>query len=75
MQHGIFGEVWILYLLSIDMTKINFSYASNVEHNFAQRLVIKTIERVTGKRKLEKLYKQYESGKIIRECFGQTYYV
>ncbi len=41
------------------MNKINFSYASEIEHNFAQRLVIKTIEIVTGKKKLEKLYKQY----------------
>ena len=41
------------------MDKINFSYASNVEHNFAQRLIIKTIERATGKKKLEKLYRQY----------------
>ena len=41
------------------MDKIDFSYASKVEHNFAQRLVIKTIEIVTGKKKLEKLYKQY----------------
>ena len=36
------------------MGKIDFSYASSVEHNFAQRLIIKTIERVTGKKKLEK---------------------
>lgn len=42
------------------MSKIDLSYASKVEHNFAQRLVIKTIERVTGKKKLEKLYSQYE---------------
>ena len=41
------------------MNKINFSYASKSEHNFAQRLVIKTIESLTGKRKLEKLYKNY----------------
>ena len=41
------------------MSKIDFSYASKVEHNFAQRLIIKTIERVTGKGKLEKLYKNY----------------
>ena len=41
------------------MNKINFSYASDVEHNFAQRLVIKSIERVTGKKKLENLYNQY----------------
>ena len=42
------------------MKKIDFSYASKIEHNFAQRLVIKTIERITGKKKLEKLYAQYQ---------------
>ena len=41
------------------MDKIDFSYASNVEHNFTQRLIIKTIERATGKKKLEKLYNEY----------------
>ena len=41
------------------MAKINFSYASKVEHNIAQRLIIKLIENLTGKRKLEKLYKSY----------------
>ena len=41
------------------MNKINFSYASKIEHNFAQRLIIKSIENVTGKKKLEKLYKNY----------------
>ena len=41
------------------MNKIDFSYASKIEHNFAQRLIIKTIERITGKKKLEKLYIQY----------------
>ena len=41
------------------MDKIDLSYASKAEHNFAQRLVIKTIERVTGKKKLEKIYKKY----------------
>ncbi len=41
------------------MNKLEFSYASKVEHNFAQRLVIKLIENLTGKRKLEKLYKNY----------------
>ena len=41
------------------MNKIDFSYASKLEHNFAQRLIIKTIERITGKKKLEKLYIQY----------------
>ncbi len=41
------------------MNKINFSYASKVEHNFAQRILIKTIENLTGKKKLEKIYKGY----------------
>ncbi len=41
------------------MNKINFSYASKSEHNFAQRLIIQTIETFTGKNKLEKLYKNY----------------
>ena len=41
------------------MDKIDFTYASSNEHNFAQRLLIKTIERATGKKKLEKLYNQY----------------
>jgi len=40
---------------------IDFSYASKIEHNFAQRLIIKTIERVTGKKKLEMLYNQYST--------------
>ena len=30
-----------------------------IEHNIAQRLIIKLIENLTGKRKLEKLYKNY----------------
>lgn len=51
------------------MTKINFSYASNVEHNFAQRLIIRTIERITGKKKLERLYKQYENGNNDPKAF------
>ncbi len=41
------------------MKKIDFSYASKSEHNFAQRLIIKTIERLTGKNRLERLYKKY----------------
>lgn len=41
------------------MNELNFSYASKVEHNIAQRLVIKLIENLTGKRKLEKIYKDY----------------
>ena len=45
------------------MNKINFSYASKSEHNFAQRLIIKTIESLTGKKKLENLYKNYSVNK------------
>ena len=41
------------------MNKLNFSYASKVEHNIGQRLIIKLIENLTGKRKLEKLYNNY----------------
>ena len=31
------------------MNKLDFSYASKVEHNIAQRLIIKLIENLTGK--------------------------
>ena len=41
------------------MNKIDISYASKSEHNFAQRLIIKTIEQLTGKRKLEKIYREF----------------
>ena len=41
------------------MNKIDISYASKTEHNFAQRLLIKTIEQLTGKRKLQKIYNEY----------------
>ena len=41
------------------MNKIDFSYASKIEHNYAQRLIIKTIEKLTGKKKLEKIYKDF----------------
>ncbi len=41
------------------MKKISFSYASKSEHNFAQRLIITAIESITGKKKLENLYKNY----------------
>lgn len=41
------------------MSKVDFSYASKVEHNLAQRLIIKLIENLTGKRKLEKIYNNY----------------
>ena len=43
------------------MSKIDFSYASKVEHNIAQRLIIKLIENLTGKRKLERIYKKYSA--------------
>ena len=46
------------------MNKLDFSYASKVEHNFAQRLVIKLIENLTGKRKLEKIYQNYAQNPI-----------
>ena len=51
------------------MNKINFSYASKSEHNFAQRLIIKTIESLTGKKKLEKLYKNYSINKQNPKTF------
>ena len=51
------------------MNKINLSYASELEHNFAQRIIIKTIERITGKKKLESLYSQYMSSKNDPETF------
>ena len=41
------------------MNKIDLSYASKSEHNFAQRLIIKTIENITGKRTLVNLYNKY----------------
>ena len=40
------------------MNKLNFSYASKVEHNFAQRLVIRLIENLT-ETKIRKLYRNY----------------
>ena len=51
------------------MNKISFSYASKVEHNLAQRLIIKTIEQLTGKRKLEKIYKNFSVSKFEPEFF------
>ena len=51
------------------MNKINFSYASKSEHNFAQRLIIKTIETLTGKKKLENLYKNYSIHRINPKTF------
>ena len=41
------------------MKKIDISYASKSEHNIAQRMLIKTIEQLTGKRKLQKIYSAY----------------
>ena len=41
------------------MNKVSFSYASKIEHNITQRLIIKLIENLTGKRKLEKIYNSY----------------
>ena len=51
------------------MKKIDFSYASKIEHNFAQRLIIKLIENLTGKRKLEKIYKNYSHHKNEPSAF------
>ena len=51
------------------MSKVNFSYASDIEHSFAQRLIIKTIERVTGKKKLENLYNQYSKDNNNPQAF------
>lgn len=51
------------------MNKINISYASNVEHNFAQRLIIKTIENLTGRRKLEKIYKNFSKNNLDPRFF------
>ena len=41
------------------MQKLDFTYASKNEHNIAQRFIIKIIENLSGKRKLEQLYKNY----------------
>ncbi len=41
------------------MKEIEITYASKTEHNFAQRLIIKAIERTTGKKTLEKVYEEY----------------
>ena len=42
------------------MNKIDISYASKTEHNFAQRILIKTIEQITGKRKLQKIIMNFQ---------------
>ncbi len=41
--------------------KINLSYASKLEHNIAQRFVIRAIELISGKKKLESIYEKYRS--------------
>ena len=51
------------------MNKIDISYASKSEHNFAQRLLIKTIEQLTGKRKLQKIYREFSKEKIEPRFF------
>ena len=51
------------------MNKIDISYASKSEHNFAQRLLIKTIEQLTGKRKLQKIYSEFSKEKIEPRFF------
>ena len=51
------------------MNEIDFSYASKSEHNFAQRLIIKAIESLTGKKKLEKLYKNYSLNQQSPQAF------
>ena len=51
------------------MNKIDISYASKSEHNFAQRLLIKTIEQLTGKRKLQKIYKEFSKEKMEPRFF------
>ncbi len=51
------------------MNKIDISYASKSEHNFAQRLLIKTIEQLTGKRKLQKIYNEFSKEKIEPRFF------
>lgn len=54
------------------MKKIDLTYASKSEHNFAQRLIIKTIERVTGKNKLEKIYQSYSKKKTHPKYFWSS---
>ena len=51
------------------MQKIDITYASKSEHNFAQRIIIKTIEIITGKKKLEKIYREYSSKTINPKNF------
>ena len=42
------------------MKKNKFSYASSFELNLPQRLIVKTIEKLSGQKKLTKLYEQYD---------------
>ena len=51
------------------MRRVSFSYASKSEHNFAQRLIIRTIESLTGKKKLENLYQNYSLNKQNPKTF------
>ena len=51
------------------MSRVSFSYASKSEHNFAQRLIIRTIETLTGKKKLENLYQNYSLNKQNPKTF------
>lgn len=51
------------------MSKVDISYASKSEHNFAQRLLIKTIEHFTGKHKLQKIYREYSKNNFNPRFF------
>ena len=51
------------------MNKVNISYASKTEHNFAQRILIKTIEQITGKRKLQKIYNEFSKKNLSPRHF------
>ena len=51
------------------MKKVDISYASKSEHNIAQRILIKTIEHFTGKRKLQKIYSDYSKNNINPRYF------
>ena len=55
------------------VNKIDISYASKSEHNFAQRLLIKTIEQLTGKRKLQKIYSEFSKNKIEPRFFWRVF--
>ena len=51
------------------MKKIDISYASKSEHNIAQRILIKTIEQFTGKRKLQKIYNDFSKNNFNPRYF------